>query len=122
MALSAAHDLASLQSSPTPISTASGGSSGYARHISSRTSSRTGPTSASGTSSRSSSCTWSTSRAPRPSSRRRRWIAIIAFLMMSAFDPCMTKLTARRSPSERVARLEARISGVGRRRPSRLVA
>jgi hypothetical protein len=34
----------------------------------------------------------------------------------------MTKFTARRSPSERVARLDARISGVGRRRPSRLVA
>src|SRR5256885_11003781 len=39
-------------------------------------------------------------------SRRRRWMAIIVFLMMSAFEPCMTKFTARRSPSERVARLD----------------
>ena len=30
---------------------------------------------------------------------------IIATLMMSAFEPCMTKLTASRSPSERVCRL-----------------
>ena len=94
------------QSSPTPTSTASGGSSGYAPTISSRTSSRTAETSVSGTSSRSSSCTWRTSRAPRPSSRRRRWIATIATLMMSAFEPCMTKLTASRSPSARVWRFE----------------
>src|SRR5881397_1447135 len=37
--------------------------------------------------------------------------------MMSAFEPCMTKLTARRSPSDRVCRLEARDTGTGRRRP-----
>src|SRR5207253_7208287 len=42
---------ASCQSSPTPMSTASGGSSGYAPHISSRTSSRIALVSASGTSS-----------------------------------------------------------------------
>ena len=43
---------------------------------------------------------------------------IIATLMMSAFEPCMTKLTAIRSPKPRVWRFEARISGTGRRRPS----
>ena len=42
---------------------------------------------------------------------------IIATLMMSAFEPCMTKLTATRSPKPRVWRLEALISGTGRRRP-----
>src|SRR3546814_6274480 len=42
--------------------------------------------------------------AERPSLRSRRWIATIATLMMSAFEPCMTKLTASRSPSERVCR------------------
>ena len=75
-------------------------------------------TSASGTSSSSSSCTCSTSRAPRPSARSRSWMRTIATLMMSAFEPCITKLTASRSPSERVCRLDARISGTGRRRPS----
>ena len=64
-----AYDFASVQSSPTPTSTTSGGSSSYAPHISSRTSSRTAATSVAGTSSRSSSCTWRTSRAARPSAR-----------------------------------------------------
>ena len=50
------------------------------------------------------------------------WIATIATLMMSAFEPCMQKLTAARSPKPRVCRFEARSSGTGRRRPSRLVA
>jgi hypothetical protein len=39
----------------------------------------------------------------------------IATLMMSACEPCMIEFTARRSPSERVCRFEARISGTGRR-------
>src|SRR5439155_11691025 len=56
------HVLASLQSSPTPMSTPSGGSRSYAPHISERTSSRTALTSASGTSSSSSSWTWRSSR------------------------------------------------------------
>src|SRR5437763_2751648 len=116
--LGPAHDLVSCQSSPAPTSTASGGSSSYAPHISSRTRSFTAATSFSGASSRSSSWICSTSRAARPSSRSRRWIAIIATLMMSAFEPCMTKLTASRSPSERVCRFDARSSGTGRRRPS----
>ena len=42
--------------------------------------------------------------------------------LREAFEPCMTKLTARRSPSERVCRFPARSSCTGRRRPSRLVA
>ena len=41
--------------------------------------------------------------------------------MMSAFDPCMTKLTATRSPKPRVCRFDARSSGTGRRRPSSVV-
>jgi hypothetical protein len=56
-----------------------------------------------------------------PSSRSRRSIATIATLMMSAFEPCITKLTATRSPKPRVARFRTRSSGTGRRRPSRLV-
>ena len=92
---------------------------GRRRRTSPRARARRRPsTSASGTSSRSSSCTCSTSRAPRPSARSRSWMRIIATLMMSAFEPCMTKFTASRSPSERVARFDARISGTGRRRPS----
>jgi hypothetical protein len=49
--------LASCQSSPAPTSTSSGGSSGNAPHISSRRSSFTAETSASGASTSSSSCT-----------------------------------------------------------------
>jgi hypothetical protein len=45
-------------------------------------------------------------------------MATIATLMMSAFEPCITKLTARRSPSDFVWRFDARSSGTGRRRPS----
>src|SRR6478672_12964873 len=110
--------LASAQLSPTPTSTASAGSRSYAPHISARTSSFTFETSTSGTSSRSSSCTWRTSRALLPSSPSLRAIRIIAILMMSAFEPCMTKLTATRSPKPRVWRFDARSSGTGRRRPS----
>ena len=60
-----------------------------------------------------SSCTWSTRRAPLPSSRSRCAMRIIAILMTSAFEPCMTKLTAMRSPNPRVCRFDARISGHG---------
>ena len=67
--------------------------------------------SVSGTSSSSSSCTCSTSRARRPSARSRSWMRIIATLMMSAFEPCMTKLTASRSPSD--ARLPVRRAELG---------
>ena len=56
-----------------------------------------------------------------PPSRSRSWIRIIATLIMSAAVPCMTELTASRSPSERVCRFIARISGTGRRRPSSVV-
>ena len=63
--------LASAQLSPTPMSTTSGGSSSKAPHISVLTSSRTALTSDPGTSSSSSSCTWSTRRVARPSSRSR---------------------------------------------------
>ena len=87
----------------------------------SRTSSFTIEVSASGVSSSSSSCTWRTSRALLPSARSLLSIATIATLMMSAFEPCITKLTATRSPNPRVARFRTRNSGTGRRRPSRLV-
>ena len=46
----------------------------------------------------------------------------IASLMMSAAEPWMTVLTARRSPSERTFQLCARSSGIGRRRPSSVTA
>ena len=89
------------------------GRAGRRRTSPARTSSLTALVSVSGASSSSSSCTWSTSRAPRPSARSRSWIRIIATLMMSAAVPCMTELTASRSPSARVCRLRTRISGTG---------
>src|SRR5437660_802018 len=54
------------------MSTPSAGSSAYAPHTSSRTSSPTAEISPAGTSRSSSSSTWSTSRAAPPPSRRRR--------------------------------------------------
>ena len=60
-------------------------------------------------------------RALLPSARRRSWARIIATLMTSAAVPCITVLTASRSPSERVWRFDARSSGIGRRRPSSVV-
>jgi hypothetical protein len=44
----------------------------------------------------------------------------MATLMMSAAEPWMIVLTARRSPSLRVCQLRARISGIWRRRPNRV--
>ena len=53
---------------------------------------------------------------------QRRWIATMAALITSAAVPCMTKLTASRSPNPRVCRLRAFSSGTGRRRPKSVVA
>ena len=83
---------------------------------------RTAVVSTSGTSSSSSSWICSTRRAARPSSASRRWMRTIASLMMSAAEPWITVLTARRSPSERTFQLCARSSGIGRRRPSSVTA
>jgi len=66
-------------------------------------------------------CRRRTSRAERHSASSRSWIATIARLITSAAVPCMTELTASRSPSERVCRFDARISGTGRRRPKSVV-
>ena len=46
----------------------------------------------------------------------------MAALMTSAAVPCMTKLTASRSPKPRVWRFDAFSSGTGRRRPKSVVA
>ena len=51
--------------------------------------------------------------------RSRRWMETIAALITSAAVPCMTKLTASRSPNPRVWRFRAFSSGTGRRRPRR---
>ena len=55
-------------------------------------------------------------------SRSRRWMETIAALITSAAVPCMTKLTASRSPNPRVCRFRAFSSAPGRRRPKSVVA
>ena len=50
-----------------------------------------------------------------------RWQRTIATLMMSAAVPWITVLTASRSPRRRVLGLPERSSGIGRRRPIRVV-
>ena len=111
------------QSSPTPMSTASGGSSGYAPTISSRTSSRTFVTSVSGHLEQELVVHLQHElRAPLPLRPQPLVDPDHRDLDDVPFEPCMTKFTATRSPKPRVWRFIARSSGTGRRRPSKLVA
>ena len=90
------HRLASFQSSPVPMSTPRGGSSGR-RCSSLRVRAPSPRRLGVGNSSRSSSCTCSTSLAALPSSRRRRESRPSPLDHIAAV-PCMTEFTASRSP------------------------
>ena len=85
------------------------------------TSSSAASISSGGPSKRSSSWICRTRRVSIRSSRRRAQQRTIATLMMSAAVPWITVLTARRSPRRRVFGLPERSSGIGRRRPIRVV-
>ena len=76
-----------------------------------RTSATTVSTSFGGASSTSSSCTCSSIRASKPSSRSRRCTFTMAILIMSACVPWIGMLTAARSAKPRRLLLRARMSG-----------
>ena len=71
-----------------------------------------------GTLKSSSSCTWMSSFAAKPSSRNLRDTSIIASLIISAADPCMGWFIAVRSPNPRRFALPAWSSGMWRLRPN----
>src|SRR5690625_11231 len=102
---------ASSQLSPTLMSTSIGTVSGNALTISSSTIARSWSSSCSGASKTSSSWTCSSIFDSKLSSTRRRWMRIIAILIMSAWEPWIGMFTATRSANDLTVRLRERISG-----------